>query len=180
MKIQMISLLGPGGDDAAQSEQRDEQRVLADRGPRQLVSTAHDDGDDRRTDSVEDRLDPGEPAEAHVEPGDRQHHRKGRTDERHRNCGRAGDASAHPAEIHRELRCERSRRELRKRQPFEVVLLRDPAAILDQVALHVTGERDRAAESERAEAEEVEEQIAHRARNQLLRGQPIGRHLTKL
>src|SRR5262249_49762536 len=66
----------------------------------------------------------------------------------------------HPAEIDRELRGERTRRELRQRQALEVVLLLDPAAPLDEVALHVARERDWPAEAEGPEREEVAGEVA--------------------
>jgi hypothetical protein len=52
------------------------------------------------------------------------------------------------------------RRELRERESLLVVLGRDPAASLDEVALHVAAERDEAAKAERAEADEVHEKLA--------------------
>ena len=41
--------------------------------------------------------------------------------------------------------------ELCQREPLFVVFLRDPAAFVHQIALHVTRERDRPAEPQRAE-----------------------------
>ena len=64
-------------------------------------------------------------------------------------------AVVEPAEVDRELRGERPRGELREREPFLVVLERDPAPALDEVALHVADERDRPTEAEGTEAEEV-------------------------
>src|SRR5262249_30794544 len=71
-------------------------------------------------------------------------------------------ARAHPAEIDRELRRERTGSELRQRQALDVVLLGDPAALLDEIALHVAGQRDRPAEAERAEPQEVAEEPRER------------------
>ena len=51
-----------------------------------------------------------------------------------------------------QLRGERARRKLRQRQPFVVIDLVDPSALLDQIAAHGAGERDGAAEAEGAEA----------------------------
>jgi len=69
-------------------------------------------------------------------------------------------APAAVAEPHRQLRHERARHRLRDREALEVLLLRDPAAPLDQIALHVPGERDRAAEAESAQPQEVARDIA--------------------
>src|SRR5439155_10583636 len=54
--------------------------------------------------------------------------------------------------------------ELREGEPLDVVLPRDPAALVDEVALHVADERDRSAEAECAEAEEIAEQLTEAAR----------------
>ena len=75
--------------------------------------------------------------------------------------------AAHPAEVDRELRGERARRELREREALDVVLLRDPAPSLDEVALHVPGERDRPAEAERPQAQEVHQERPEGRRNDL-------------
>src|SRR5207249_1181512 len=92
------------------------------------------------------------------------HHEERRQDEGDTHQRRPGHAGAHPSEVDRELRRERPRRELREGEPLDVVLPRDPAALVDEVALHVADERDRSAEPECAEAEEVAEQLAEAAR----------------
>src|SRR5205085_10869983 len=69
----------------------------------------------------------------------------------------------------RELRGERSRRELREREPLDVVLLADPPLALDEVALHVTRERDRPAEPDGPELQEVTDEAAQRHRPELVR-----------
>src|SRR5262249_55573948 len=79
---------------------------------------------------------------------------------------RACNASTHPAEIHRELRRQGTRRELRQRQPLDIVLLRDPPAVLDQVALHVSRPRDRSPEAQRAQLQEVARELPPGARNE--------------
>jgi hypothetical protein len=66
-------------------------------------------------------------------------------------------ASLHPTEVHRELRGKRTGRELGQCEAFLVFLCGDPAAPLDQVLLHVPGERNRTAEAQRAEAQEIED-----------------------
>jgi hypothetical protein len=56
-----------------------------------------------------------------------------------------------PPEVDRELSRERPRCELRKGESLLVVLERDPATALDEVALHVADEGYRASEARGAE-----------------------------
>jgi hypothetical protein len=133
------------------------QPCTGERHAHELPGAPSDDRDHRRADAVERALHPPETAEAHVQRRQRQHHEERRQDERERDQRRAGHAGAHPAEVDGELRGERSGCELREGQAFFVVARRDPAAILDEVALHVAAQRDRAAEAERPEAQEVAE-----------------------
>jgi len=67
----------------------------------------------------------------------------------------AEHTGAHPAEIDRELRGERTGRELREREPFLVFVGGVPAARLLQVAAHALHEHDRPAEAPGAESEKV-------------------------
>src|SRR5947208_13992185 len=71
-------------------------------------------------------------------------------------------ASRAPSEVDRELRGERPRRELRKGQSFTVILLGNPLALLNEIAMHVTDQRDRAAETESAQAQRVQDELPHR------------------
>src|SRR5207247_10103968 len=83
-----------------------------------------------------------------------------RQNERERRRGRAPKPAADVPEPHRELRRERTGQRLCCREALEVLLLRDPTASLDEVALHRRGERDRSAEAERTESQEVPRQVA--------------------
>src|SRR5439155_10298979 len=130
----------------------------------QLPRAPGDDRDHRSPDAVENALHPREPAVAEVERREREHHEERRQDEGDAHQRRPGHAGAHPSEVDRELRRERPRRELREGEPLDVVLPRDPAALVDEVALHVADERDRSAEAECAEAEEIAEQLTEAAR----------------
>jgi len=67
-----------------------------------------------------------------------------------------------PAEVDGELGRERTRGELREREPLLVVVWRDPPTLVHDIALHVARERDRSAEPPRAELEEVENEIPER------------------
>src|SRR5205823_7093264 len=80
-------------------------------------------------------------------------------DERERGDGRAPEPAPHVAEPHRELRRKGSGKRLRYREPFEVLLLCDPPASLDEIALHVARQRDRPTEAESAESQEVPREI---------------------
>ena len=57
----------------------------------------------------------------------------------------------HVAEIDPELRSQRTGHQLRERQALLVVRFRDPLALLDEITVHVTHERDRASEPDRSE-----------------------------
>src|SRR5207237_3405337 len=70
---------------------------------------------------------------------------------------RAEHMATHPAEVDRELCRERAGGELRKGEALLVLLRVDPAALLHQVLLHVSGERNRPAEPQCAQPQEVEE-----------------------
>src|SRR5881398_1484595 len=62
-----------------------------------------------------------------------------------------------PSRVDRELGRERARGELRKGEALLVLLRVDPAALVHQVLLHVSGERNRPAEPQGAKPQEVEE-----------------------
>src|SRR2546425_2691166 len=76
-----------------------------------------------------------------------------------RQC-RAEHPATYPSEVDRELGGERAGGELRKGEPLLVLLRADPAALLHEVLLHVPGERDRPAEPQGTEPQEVEQQRA--------------------
>src|SRR5262249_16012550 len=71
----------------------------------------------------------------------------------------AQDRAPQQAQVDRERRGERPRRELREGEALEIVLLLDPPSPLDEVGLHVAGERDRPAKAECAEAKEVAREV---------------------
>jgi hypothetical protein len=92
-----------------------------------------------------------------VQRRDRGHDQEGRHDERQRHQQGAARTTLEVAEPHRQLRGQRARHRLRDREALLVLIVRIPAALVDEVAAHVTGERDRAAEAGGAQAQEVEE-----------------------
>src|SRR5207247_4339375 len=107
-------------------------------------------------------VEPGQPAEPEVQRREGEYHEERRCHERDSYEGRAQDAATHPAEVDGELGCERAGGKLREREPLLVVVRRDPATLVHEVALHVTRERDRSAEPQRAELEEVEDELPAR------------------
>ncbi len=64
-----------------------------------------------------------------------------RPDEGQPYQGRPQDARADIAQIHRQLRSQRVRRELGKGQAFLVISLGDPLAALNEIALHISHQR---------------------------------------
>ena len=115
-----------------------------------LHGAARDDRDDGGADAVEGALHPGEAAEAQVER--RRARAPSRTTAGRRRAPTSVAPSApprSPAEVDRELRGERAGRELREREALACTPRREPAARLDEVALHVADERDRPAEARR-------------------------------
>src|SRR5213079_1388919 len=121
--------------------------------------TAGDDGNDRGADPVEQPLHPRQPAEADVQRGQHQHHEKRGRHERDPRQRRAEHPAPNPAEVDRELGRERARGELRKGEALLVLLRADPALLLHEVLLHVPGERDRPAEPQGTEPQEVEQDL---------------------
>jgi hypothetical protein len=62
---------------------------------------------------------------------------------------------AYVAKVHGELRGQWTRGKLGQRQAFSVLVLGDPPTPLDEVTTHVSHERNRAAEAQRAETQGV-------------------------
>jgi len=65
----------------------------------------------------------------------------------------------HETQIDRQLRGQRTGRDLRQSQPFLVVGVRYPVALFHQVAVHEAHQRDRTAEAQRAQAQEIQGQL---------------------
>ncbi len=130
----------------------------------ELQRRAGDDADDGSPDAIEKGLHPGKASESDVRGGDTPDHEKRGEHEENGDDRGSGDSAAHIPEIHGELRGERSGSELREREAVDVVLSRDPPALLHQIALHEPRERDGASEPGGAETQEigVEAPRAHR------------------
>ena len=139
-----------------------EPAVVLHRHPEQLPRAAEDQRDDRWADAVEERLDDSRSTERDVQRGDDADDDKWRQDERHGCRDRAPEPATHVAEPHRELRGERTGQGLRHGQALEVLLLREPAPSLHQIALHISGKGDRAAEPEASEANKVAGDLSQR------------------
>ena len=113
----------------------------------QLDDASQDDRDDGRTDTVKDTTHPAVPPSAHVKRRQHEDHQERRQHEREPDERRTEHAAAHPTQVDSELSRERARGQLGESQPLHVVLPRDPAPTLDQVALHVPRQRDGTAET---------------------------------
>src|SRR2546425_2230470 len=150
--------LGPGRYERARGEETPEELIPAQRHPHEFQHAAGDDGNDGGADPVEQPLNPRQPAETDVQLGEDEHHEKRRADERERDQRRAELAGVHPTEVHRQLRREGPWGELGKGEALLVLLGTDPSALLYEVLLHVPGERDRPAEPQGAEPQEVEQE----------------------
>jgi hypothetical protein len=72
-----------------------------------------------------------------------------------------------PAEIHGQLGGQRTGTKLRERKTFDIIPREDPAPGFYQVALHVSGKCNRAAEPKRAQAQEIKEKGSESRRHQL-------------
>lgn len=105
------------------------------------------------------RLPSTKAAVSQINGGQHHHHREGGQDEGHADEGRAPDPALNPAEVDCQLGRQRTGRELGQGQVLLVVTHGDPAAFFDQIALHVAGQSDGAAEAEGAEPEEIAEQL---------------------
>src|SRR5205823_6910054 len=106
------------------------------------------------TNAVEHSLDPRQAAIVNVKSGQSKYHQKRRQDKCHADSCGPNNASVEPPEVHCQLCSERSGRELGESQSLQVILLRDPMALFDQVPLHMAGKRDRAAKAKGTEFQE--------------------------
>ena len=70
----------------------------------------------------------------------------------------------HVAHIHRELRRQWARHELRECQSFFVVGIGDPPAFFDEIPIHVSDERDGTAKADAAQLQEVKRELGQRVR----------------
>src|SRR5574340_1596067 len=76
-----------------------------------------------------------------------------------RSQRRTYDAVVHIAQVDGQLRRQRAGCELGQRQPFAIIGLGDPAPGLDQIPMHVAGQRNGPAETESAEPEHVQHEL---------------------
>src|SRR5205807_1786762 len=115
-----------------------------------------------RADAEEDIVNLVESLVLGVEDGDRsdEHERWQHEGDRNRECSaRAGFEVPEP---HRHLCRERPGHGLADREALLELGLGEPSAILDEIALHVPDERDRATEAAAAELQEVTDEAAER------------------
>ena len=132
-----------------------EQNVSPQRPDGEAVSRSGDDRDDGGAGAVERACDPGQAAGSGVDRRRDHHHDERRSDERGGGDERPGQAGPQPADVHRQLRRQRARRELGKGQGLLEPVLAEPAPLGHQVPAHPFGERDGATEAGEPEAQEV-------------------------
>src|SRR4029077_2520938 len=91
-----------------------------------------------------------------------QHHEERWQDKCHtyRRCSE--HAGANVAEIDGELSGEWAGSELCECQTLNVVFFANPAALVDEVLLHMAGESDRSAEADRSQSQEISNELDKR------------------
>src|SRR5207302_7445292 len=108
-------------------------------------------------------LKPGQASSVmEVKGSDGKDHQKRRQNESKGNERGSEPARPDPAEIHRELSRQRPGTELGKGQAFEVILPGHPAPYLHQITLHVPRKRNRPAEAEGSQAQEISKKMRQR------------------
>src|SRR6185312_12006089 len=99
------------------------------------------------------------PSVGNVCGADRDHHAERWDNERYADQGGAKNSVMNVSEVHRQLRSERTRHQLRQREPFFVIRLRNPTTSIDEIAVHVTDQRDRTAETQSPELQYVHDEL---------------------
>jgi hypothetical protein len=155
---QAVLGLGDQSDHGDDQEDGGQQPVVAQGAAGELGGLVGDDGDDRGTNAIEQGLEQVQALVGDVGPAGDQDHDERRGREGQADQGGTEQAVAGIAEVDGELGGQGAGGELGQGQAFFVVLLADPPALLDQVAVHVAGEGDRAAEPDGAQGEEVADQ----------------------
>ena len=117
----------------------------------------------RRAHPIEDGGDRPQVAESDIERAEGGDDDEIRQDENPAAGPRAPEAASKIGNINADLDSERPGERLTDRDRLSHLRLADPAAVVDQLALHLADEGDRSAKAEQAEAEEVEHEFAHRA-----------------
>ncbi len=151
----MNLLTGDDGRDRLYGGDRPQDRIGLVGRAGELVGGDSDDREHGRRHAEEDVLDEREALVVRVQDGDRRHDQKRRHDKGKRHRERSRPPALEVAEPHRQLGGERPRHRLRDGEALLVLVLGVPAAIFDEVAVHVAGERDRPTEAPGAELGEV-------------------------
>jgi hypothetical protein len=118
--------------------------------------------DHRRADAVKDRRHPREAAEMHIERAERRDHEKIRQDEGPAAGPRAPESAFHVGDENPDLYRERPGQRLRDRDRIAHLLLAQPVLLLHKLFLHEAAQRNRPAETKRAEPQEIEHDLAQR------------------
>ena len=132
----------------------DELRSVLDGRAEQAPQRDGENGDDGWLDAIEEIGDGGDVLPAEVGPGQREHQDKGRADERKAGDERARGARAPVANVDRHLGGVGSRDHVCGGESVDELLSRDPSPLLDDLIVHHGDVCGRAAEADRAEAEE--------------------------
>lgn len=146
-------------DDGQQEIDGPKQLVLADAVRRQLFGTDGNDADHRSADAVKYGLHPREAAEMNISPAKRDDHQKRRHHDGDSGQGRAQRAIVNVTHVDAQLRRQRPWRQLGQGKSLFVIGLRDPFAPLDQVAVHIPDQRDRATEARTAKSQHVQDHL---------------------
>src|SRR6516162_6062364 len=135
-----------------------------------------DQGDDGGTDAVEDGGHRPELAEMDLEGAESRHDNEVRQNERPAPRPRAPESAAQIGGVDADLDGERSRQRLADRDGLAHLLLAQPLALGDELALHLPHQRHRSAEAQEPEAKEV----GHQLRDAAGRGGCRYRHVAPL
>jgi len=128
----------------------------------EAIAGVQDERDDGRAHAVEDRAHRRQPAEMHVEGGQRRHDDDVRQDERPPSGPGAPESAADVGEPDADLDGQRAGQGLADGDALPHLVARHPLPIGDELALHLPHERDGPAEAEEAQAQEVEDELANR------------------
>ncbi len=155
-------LLHDDRDRAGNDGEEPREHLLPERLPPQVPAGFQDERHHHWRDAVEEPAELPCGGEADVCPRGGGHEEERREAECDGDRKPSGDAMPHVSAVDAELVRERPGARCRNREPVLVFLLAQPASFLGEVPAHGVRESDRPAETERAEAEEVESHLGER------------------
>ena len=128
----------------------------------QPVARMQDEGDDGRTDAIEDAAHAFQVAEMHEERAERRHDQKIRQDECPTASPGPPKAAAQISDEDSDLNGERPGQRLADRDRLAHLLAGQPLALANKLALHLADKRHWPAEAHEAEAQEIKGQVSDR------------------